>query len=421
MLPCLMQKGKHENRPHASKNKRGMIMKRKFLFVLVVASIVLCGCWSKRELNELAICVGLGIDKAEDGYLVSVQIVNPGELSGKQRSGRSEVITAKVRGATVFEALRRLSTLAPRKIYMAQLRLVVFSEELAKDGIGKTLDFLARDHELRNDFYITVAKGQKAVDVLKVQSALENIPSNKVYASLKNSERSWTVTKSVQLDELISNILTSGKEAVLTGIHLDGDPDKGSKISNVQESTPDTTLHIGEIGAFKRDKLIGWLTEDESKGYNYITDNVYNTLVNVPCHPGKISIETIRSKTDVKGKVKNGKPTIDITVTAEGNIGEVMCNIDLLNPKEIKKIESDYKSAIEDKITKAIQRAQNDLQSDIFGFGVIIHRDEPKYWKQHKSNWSQQFQNVDVAIHVNAEIRRLGTIQDSFQNDIKEE
>ncbi|WP_071392984.1 Ger(x)C family spore germination protein [Bacillus tuaregi] len=396
-------------------------MKKKLVLLLVVIMMTLCGCWSKRELNELAICVGLGIDKAKDGYLVSVQIVNPGELSGKQRSGRSEVLTAKVKGDTVFEALRRLSTFSPRKIYMAQLRQVVFSEELAKEGIGKTLDFLARDHELRTDFYITVAKGQKALDILKVQSALENIPVNKLYASMKNSERSWTVTKTVQLDELINNILSPSKEAVLTGIHLTGNPDKGGNVSNVQHSTPATTLHIGEIGAFKSDRLIGWLTEDESKGYNYITDNVYNTLVTVPCHPGKISIETIRSKTDVKGKVKNGKPQIDLTVTSEGNIGEVMCNVDLLNPDHIKQIESDYKLEIEDKLKKVIYRAQNELHSDIFGFGEVIHRDDPVSWKKLKANWNQEFKNVEVTIHVNAEIRRLGTISESLQNQNKGE
>ena len=97
---------------------------------------VLTGCWSKRELNELAICVGLGIDKAEDGYYVTVQIINPGELSGKNRSGRSEVITSRVKGETIFEALRKLSTVSPRKIYMSHLHQVVFGEELAREGIS---------------------------------------------------------------------------------------------------------------------------------------------------------------------------------------------------------------------------------------------------------------------------------------------
>ena len=253
--------------------------------------------------------------------------------------------------------------------------------------------------------------------MLKVQSALEDIPVNKLFNSLENSERTWSVTKTVKLDEIINSKISKGKQGVMTGIHLVGDPEKGSDFSVVQKSTPETSFHVGELGVLKGEKLIGWLTDDESKGFNYITNNVRNTLVIVPCEDGKISIETIRSQTDIKAKMEKGKPSFDITVTAEGNIGEVLCNVDLGNPNSIKKMEHLYQAEIKDKITKALDRVKNDLHSDIFGLGEVLHLSDPKQWHKLESDWDEHLQDINVTVHVNAELRRLGTILNSYQND----
>jgi spore germination protein KC len=39
--------------------------------------IFVTGCWSRHELNDLAIAVGIGIDKTGDQYQVSAQVVYP--------------------------------------------------------------------------------------------------------------------------------------------------------------------------------------------------------------------------------------------------------------------------------------------------------------------------------------------------------
>jgi spore germination protein KC len=389
-------------------------------FITLFMITCLTGCWSKKELNELAIVVSMGIDKTDEGYLVSVQIINPGEIAGKNSTGRTQVVRFMKKGETVFEALKNLSTDSPRKIYLAHLRQIVFGEEIAKEGIGKALDFLSRDHEMRSDFFITVAQGGTAYDILNVQTALEKVPANKLFDSLENSEKTWAPTKTVKVDELINNMVSTGKEAVLTGIYVYGNPGAGSDYYNVQDVSPRTGLRIDKIGVLKKDKLLGWLNDDESKGFNYITDNVDSTVVKIPCEDGKISIETIRSKTKVEGKIEKGKPKIEIHVNSEGNVGEVECKIDLSKPENIKKLEAKYKNNIKEKMEAAIKIAQEEYQSDIFGFGEAIHRADPKGWKRFEPNWDQEFANLEVTVKVDANIRRLGTITESFQKEIEE-
>lgn len=393
-------------------------MKKIKLFLIIILTIsTLTGCWSKKELNELAIAVGLGIDKAKDGYIVSIQVVNPGELT-KSRSGRSEVITWKMKGETVFEALRKLTTISPRKVYMAHLLQVVFGEEMAKDGIAKTLEFLARDHEIRPDFFIAIAKGETAYDTLRVQTSLEKLPSNTLYHTLENSEKNWAVTKSVKLDELYSSMVNKGKQPVLTGIKIQGENETGREFSNVEKISQDTMLRIGEIGVFKNDKLVGWLTAEESKGFNYITDNVKSSITTIPCREGKIAIETIQSKTNTIASMEKGKPKIDIFVTTEGNIGEVLCDIDLMEEKTIKNIEGKYKKNIKRVMKQVLRRVQTDFHSDIFGFGDNFHRSYPKVWRSLEPNWDQVLENVPVTLHVEAKIRRLGTITNSIETEM---
>jgi len=392
----------------------------KKLLIIICMLLLTTGCWSKKDLNELAIVTAIGIDKTKDGYSVSIQVLNPSELAGNTSSGRTEVVRFVKSGETVFEALRKLSTDTPRSIYLAHLREVVFGEELAREGIGKALDFISRDHEMRTDFYITVAKGSTAADILNIQTAIEKVPANKLFNALENSESVWAAAKTVKLDELINSIVSKGKEPVLTGIYHYGDAEVGGSIENVHNVSPDTGLRIDYLAVFKKDKLIGWLNMNESKGFNYITDNIKNTVVTIEQEDGKITIETLRSKTKVKGKMEKGKPVIDISITPEGNIADVESSIDLSKPENIDKLEKGYSDNIKEKVQTSIQKVQEDFQSDIFGFGEVIHRADPKAWKGLKDNWDEHFTNLNVNVHVKADIRRLGTITDSFQKETKE-
>jgi spore germination protein KC len=390
------------------------------ILIILLIVLLLSGCWSRRELNEIGIATALGIDKSEDGYEVTVQILNPGEIAGKAVTTRTEVVTFKTTGETVFEALRKLSIDVPRIIYLAHIREIIFGEEFAKEGIGKALDFISRDHEMRTDFFISVAKGTTAYEVLNVQTALEKIPANKLFNALQYSEQKWAPSKTVKLDELINSIVSKGIQPVLTGIYVEGDPNYGSNLTNVQNVTPKTKLKVDSIGVFKNDQLIGWLTRDESKGFNYIKNNISSTVVTVPCQDGKVSIETFRSKTKIKGKLENGSPKIEIKVESEGNVGEAQCEMDLSKPESIKELEENYKNDIKSKMEQVMKKSQEEYESDIFGFGEAIHRADPKKWKELQENWDEDFSNLVVTIHVEAYIRRLGTITESFQKDIKE-
>jgi spore germination protein KC len=393
------------------------------LFVsLFIMLGLLTGCWSRRELNDLAISVGMGFDKKGDQVQVTIQIVNPGEVASK-RSGAgttTPVSTFQATSQTIFEALRKIATQSPRKVYSSHLRILVISEDLAREGITPILDGISRNHEMRTDFYIVVARGTTAENVLKILTPIEKIPSNQMYTTLEMSEKIWAPTVKVKLNTLISDLQTEGKDTVLTGIQIKGDPNKGDSKSNVSKTDPYSSLQYSGVAMFRKDKLVGWLNDRESKGYNYITDNVNSTIGHNSCPSGGIlALEVVRTKTKMRGKVENGKPQIFVQVYLEENVGEVQCKIDLMDPTSIKQLEKIAQKGVQSIIYSAIQKAKK-YDVDIFGFGEAIYRADPKYWDKNKGNWKEQFLDLPVQVSAEVKIRRLGTVNDSLMQKAKE-
>jgi len=393
---------------------------KKFMFVLIILTLFLSGCWDRRELNELAITLALGIDKVDDEYEVTAQVVVPSEISMKTSTGRSPVTLFQANGETVYEALRKMTKESPRKIYPGHLRMLVLGEELAEEGIGESLELLSRDWELRSDFYVVVAKDMTAGEILDVTTPIESIPANKMFNTLKVSEIAWAATNGIILDELISDLTSEGKEAVLTGILVTGNQEIGTSRQNVESITPAARIEYDHLAVFRKDKLVGWLTERESRGYNDITNSVKNTVTTISCpNEGKASIEIIQLKSDVKGKIINGKPVVDINIKIKGTVGDVECQINLSEEKSIIELEKNTEKKMEETVNLTIETVQKQFKSDIFGFGEAIHRSNPKEWKKIKDQWNEEFTELTANVKVDVKILHTGTANNSFLEEIE--
>ncbi|PIC99619.1 Ger(x)C family spore germination protein [Sporosarcina sp. P29] len=394
---------------------------KKCIVTLLVLTLFLSGCWDRRELNELGIAMAIGIDKTENEYVISAQVVVPSEVSMKASTGRSAVTLYTATGETVYEAIRKMTKNAPRKMYPGHLQILVINEDLAKEGIAESLELLSRDWELRSDFYVVVAKDITATEVLNVTTPIENIPANKMFNSLKTSEKNWAGTEGVILDELVTNLISDGKEAVLTGIQVLGNKETGTSKQNVESITPSTRIEYDNLAVFKEDQLVGWLNEEESRGYSDITNTVTKTVTSITCpKEGKIIIDIFRYHSKIIGSINKGEPEVDIKIEAEGNIGEVLCSIDITEPETIDKLEKIYEEEVKEIIHQTIESVQKQYQSDIFGFGEAIHRSNPKEWNEMKEHWDEKFSDLTVNVHIDMKIRRIGTVNNSFLKKIKD-
>jgi spore germination protein KC len=189
---------------------------------------------------------------------------------------------------------------------------------------------------------------------------------------------------------------------------------------NTQGAKPEASLVYNGLAVLRRDKLVGWMNDKESKGYSYLSSEVKNTVGSVPCPDGNGSfvIEVFNSNAKVKAKVKDGKPKIHVKLYNEMNIAEVRCKIDLTSVDTIKKLEKLTEHSNKDIAMTSIKKAKK-LKSDVFGFGEAIHRAAPKTWKKLRKNWDTKgFVEVPVEIESEVKIRRTGTMSKSYLKDL---
>lgn len=391
-------------------------MKGLKVLLCVVLVIILAGCWDRKELNDLAISVGIGIDKAPGGYEVSIQIVDTAEVAAdKGKPGRAPVTVFTMNAPTIFEAVRKMTNVSPRKIYMAHTRMLILGESVAREGMAPVLDFVSRDHEFRTDFYIAIARGASAHDILKVITPLEQIPANSMFASLETSSKVWAPTTAVTLDELINDVSNKGKEAVLAGITLTGPAGHGDSRENVEQIDTPVLLQYKSLATFRKDKLVSWLSEADSKAYNYIIGHVESTVGSLPCKGGgRITMEVMDADSKIEASLKNGVPEIMVQVLLENDVGEVECKLDLTDTKTITELEKEAQKSMVAMLTKAIANAKKN-RVDIYGFGEVIHRKYPKVWKKLQDNWDEEFTKLPVHVKADITIRRLGTINNAFK------
>ncbi|WP_051290057.1 Ger(x)C family spore germination protein [Paenibacillus massiliensis] len=382
-------------------------------------SLLLTGCWNKRELNELAIVAGLGIDKIDDQYSVTIQVINPSAVAGSKTGGSlAPVATYTIKGKSLFEVFRRVTLVSPRRLYASHLRVVVIGEEAARAGIGHMLDYLSRNYLFRTDFYILVSKQTQAANIMRTLTILEKIPSNKLYASLEATSRAWGATAKVTLDELINEIGTVGKDPVLGIIRIVGDKEMAGLQENTQKIQGNVLLQYDGMAVFHNDKLIGWLNEEEGKAYSYITDSIRSTVEVVPCPQGEgtVTLKVLSAKSKIKGFVINNQPVGAIEVKAQADVGEVSCSsLDLTQEATIRQLEKEMEKYLKEQLEHTVQKAQETFHTDFLGMGSTIHRANPKQWKLWKENWDHHFEQMQISVHVDVQLRGMGRTTNTYE------
>ncbi|MBB6675390.1 Ger(x)C family spore germination protein [Cohnella nanjingensis] len=401
-------------------------MKRIVILLLAIcaasSALLLSGCWNRRELNDLGIMMGTAIDKEAGGYRVSAQVVDPAEVAVKgAASGRSPVTMYTATGPTVFEAIRKMTETSPRKIYAGHIRVLILGEALAREGIAQALDLLSRDSEPRTDFYLMVARGTTAQNVLKILTPLEKIPANKLFFSLNASNEVWAPTTTFTMDDFVNQLVTEGENPVLTGVQLVGNQRQGESNRNVQEVEPSAHLVVRGLALFRRDKLVGWLNEEESIGYNILMNHVKSTVGHVACPDGgKVVTEVLRNRTKRKARLANGRPVIDVHVTTVADVAEVECKIDLNNPAMIRQLERQFAQEAQRLMDTTVDAVQHRFRVDALGFGHAIYMAHPRVWKKWRGDWQNVLPLVQVRYHIHFHLRRTATVNNSFVGQTKE-
>jgi len=392
-----------------------MKMIRILVVFLLVVPLFLAGCWNSRELTDLAIVVGMGIDKGkiENTYKVSFQIVNPGAIAmGKQGGGGGgQAMPVTVYAGvdnSLFSALRKSTQKVPRQLFFSHIQLIVLGEELAKDGIKEAFDLFDRSHELRINTPVVIARGIDAETALSIVTPLENMPSVGISKRMEVTSSVFAQNVDVDVSDVVQGLSGHGGIAI-SGVQVVGDVEPGQSRKNTERTKLPVSIEMKGIALFKDGKLKAWADGKAARGMLWVKNQMKGTAMDIACgnQPEGVSVELTYSTTDVSVAMRNGRPAFRIHVSEEGNVTEVHCPIDLDNRDMIYQLQKEWANQTEKEIRKAIELAQKE-KIDVFGFGNALNRKYPNLWKRMERNWPETFADASVEIEVEAYLRRTG-------------
>ncbi|MRN53474.1 Ger(x)C family spore germination protein [Paenibacillus monticola] len=389
--------------------------------IYMVMLLLLTSCWNSRELNDMAIVTGIGIDKApnSDEYRVTFQIVNPSATATSvgASTGQPPITVYTTTDRTLFGALRKTSRKAARQLFFAHTQLLIIGESMAKSGINGLFDVFERSHELRLNSVVIVSRETDAASVLKILLPIESIPAMAVVKKNKNTAKLWGENRAISVFELINTITGEG-EPVISGVQIYGDLDKGSKKSHLEQSQVEAVISLSGLAVFKEGKLKGWLDGPEARGTMWVQNKLEQTSINIDSEKEQDSIAVIinHSKTKVKVNLREGVPVFHIYIKEEGSINEIKDFVDISQRKELYKLEKEIALKTKGEVVKSLQVAQS-MECDIFNFGNELKRTDPKAWKTVKKNWVSLFAKGELDVHVEAYIRSTGMRSKPYQQN----
>ena len=109
---------------------------RRWLTGLLLLTLLVTGCWDRREPELLAFVLAVGLDKdpTTEEYKIVAQIYNPLAMAQEMGGGGSQKKPAWVieaRGKTPYEARQNLAPKSSRELFWAHTGIVLLGENLA--------------------------------------------------------------------------------------------------------------------------------------------------------------------------------------------------------------------------------------------------------------------------------------------------
>ena len=387
----------------------------KKYIILIILLFGVCGCWNYKELDDYSIITGIAIDKDKQNYEVSVLISNASKNSSQNSdSSQSKGVVYSSKGNSIYKALKDIALISPKELYLDHFSILIISEQIAEEGIYNIVDFFLRYPNARKDFSVAIAKDTKAKDTLKIITPITDFPSQSIADNLKASTNLQGNISNVNYNELMYNLIAPGKEVVMNSIEIIGDEKEGSTKENIESSEPKTNLKLSNLAIFKDDKFVSWASEEESYGINIINNKISEMYIKLNINDGYVVVSPVNFNSKVEIKLENNKPKILINTSGNAKIMEVNGKIDLEDNSIIKEIEKKSNKKIKEYIEKALNIAIKN-ETDIFGFGLKLYKNNPTYFSKVENNWNNNLKNLNIKIKSDLIIKSISSTQNSVE------
>ena len=333
-------------------------MKKIMLFIFC---FLLTGCYDYQELNDLSIVSSIAIDYKEEEYIVNLEVIET------TKEGSSTKLSSKLihgSNSNLIEAFNNAMKNTNKKVYMEHIKLLVFSEDMAKKGILPIIDYVIRNTKISSNYRMVVTKDIDKLYNLEIEN---DIVSNLITDTINYGIEP---TNTDNVDIIASYLVTNSKDISIPYVDID-----------------DKSIVIDNVAVFKGDKL---LYIDNNRMYEFLI--LDSNDINFENDGNVVNI----NKKDIKYEVKSNK--IVITISGFGKVMQVNDNINLEIKDSYAILEKLINSKIEDEVTLYLD---NTFEKDIDLLGL-----KNIYYK----NTKDKIIDIEYEVKVDIKINQNGGI-----------
>lgn len=407
-------------------------MRYKLMLVTIMAlSVLLAGCRTSKETDEVAFIVAMGLDKAEQGKIkVTYQIVVPRAAGGLQGTAQEikggPAIISSITAPDIPEARNLLSASMSRYANLSHMKAIIISEDLAQSGISDIIAPLQRYREFRGGIFILVVKGKAEDFMAGNQPKFDYLPT-KFYESFEFSSEQSSYHLRADLHDFYIRLKDQGASPYATYIGLNPltgeDKPAGEKSPNIKADDylagdiPRTgTANPGEFigtAVFSGGKMVGTLDSAETRLLAILKSDFPRGFMVLadPLEAQKALTVNMRlgSAPKIDVDLIDGQEVIKINLFLEGEMASI--------PSGINYEKVGYREPLEEEISKLVTqemqgfiRHTQELGSDVAGFGYHLRSHFSTYDKLQEANLEELYKTANVEVQVTTKLRRTGLL-----------
>lgn len=353
---------------------------KKFL-LLIISIFLLTGCYDYKELKDIDVITGVGIDYEDGEYVVTLEILRATASGDKQEL---KTVLVQSEDEVFSKAFETNYTKISKLTYFSHLQLIVVSEEVAQEkGMQEIIDFLLRTSKIGNTFYTAVANGYSAYEIFDNKQKDEAVATYLV-TLLKNSNENSFITVDNQFDLLTSKLLSKGHDIYLPSITIEEEDFK-----------------VSGLAIFDGFDMVGYI---EDKYSTILSLATMSSMNNIYVNDGINAINI--DKSDYKIEVEKDK--ITIVLSLEGTIKSLDKEFSLKDEDTFTWFEDHFSELIKKELETSIQELRY-YNSDILGLGN-------KYYKKYPRKYHDGIGNeIDYEIKVDLDVNKFGILFEVIQ------
>lgn len=392
------------------------ILTKIFILIIIIIFIsTFSASYNSLNLDNLAFAVAIGIDKSTSNKLeVTFEFLAPSPSS--ESGSETKPVLNSVECSSITNGINIMNAYLGKKVNLSHCKLIIFSEELAKEGISDEVYSLINEVQVRPSANIVISKCNTKYYIENSVPSLESLIP-RYYDIFPNTSEYTGYTCNATIGDFFNSLVCNScaPYAILGGINTS---DSGSSQSQI---TDDSSIKSNEspitgnrssqnigLAVFKNDKLSGELNAIETICFLNIRKQVDTFLVSVP-NPqdadSKIDIYlTPHSTHKIDVSLVNGAPYIKINFEFSGKIYSMSKDSQYLNNDVLDSISNSCNSYLESEFSNYLYKTSTSFESDINGFGVYALSKFNTVTDFNNYDWLNNYKNSTFDVDISTVI-----------------